>query len=76
MHNHDDKYPSRSGFEPGTPRLPAPIDTNEPSGPASCIYRALHKTDLSTIVNEFFSELFYKNNTQIFMVDDVVLGYI
>ena len=21
MHNHDDKYPSRSGFEPGTPRL-------------------------------------------------------
>ena len=21
MHNHDDKYPSRPGFEPGTPRL-------------------------------------------------------
>ena len=33
MHNHDDKYPSRSGFEPGTPRLQAPVDTNEPSGP-------------------------------------------
>ena len=34
MHNHDDKYPSRSGFEPGTPRLQAPVDINEPSGPA------------------------------------------
>ena len=34
MHNHDDKYPSRSGFEPGTPRLQAPVDTNEPSRPA------------------------------------------
>ena len=33
MHNHDDKYLSRSGFEPGTPRLQAPVDTNEPSGP-------------------------------------------
>ena len=34
MHNHDDKYPSRPGFEPGTTRLQAPADTNEPSGPA------------------------------------------
>ena len=34
MHNHDDKYPSRPGFEPGTPRLQALVDTNEPSGPA------------------------------------------
>ena len=34
MHNHDDKYPARPGFEPGTPRLQAPVDTNEPSGPA------------------------------------------
>ena len=32
MHNQDDKYPSRPGFEPGTPRLQAPVDTNEPSG--------------------------------------------
>ena len=32
MHNHDDKYPSR--FEPDTPRLQAPVNTNEPSGPA------------------------------------------
>ena len=32
MHNHDDKYRSRPGFEPGTPRLQAPVDTNEPSG--------------------------------------------
>ena len=29
MHSHDDKYP---GFEPGTPRLQTPVDTNEPSG--------------------------------------------
>ena len=34
MHNHDDKYPSRPGFEPGTRRLQAPVDTNEISGPA------------------------------------------
>ena len=34
MHNHDDKYPSRPGFEPGTPKLQAPVDMNEPSGPA------------------------------------------
>ena len=33
-HNHDDKYLSRPGFEPGTPRLQAPVDTNELSGPA------------------------------------------
>ena len=31
MHSHDDKYPSRPGFEPGTPRLQASVDTNEPS---------------------------------------------
>ena len=34
MHNHDDKYPNRPGFEPVTPRLQAPVDTKEPSGPA------------------------------------------
>ena len=32
MHNHDDKYPYRPGFEPGTSRLQAQVDTNEPSG--------------------------------------------
>ena len=37
MHNHGDKYPARPGFEPGTPMLQAPVDTNEPSGPA-CLY--------------------------------------
>ena len=35
MHSHDDKYPARPGFEPGTPRLQAPVNTNEPSGPAT-----------------------------------------
>ena len=34
MHNHDDKYPPRPGFEPGTLWLQAPVDTNEPSGAA------------------------------------------
>ena len=32
MHNHDDKYPARPGFEPGTSRLQAPVDTDQPSG--------------------------------------------
>ena len=30
MHNQDDKYPARRGFEPGISRLQAPVDTNEP----------------------------------------------
>ena len=34
MHNHDDKYPARPRFEPGTSRLQAPVDTNVPSGTA------------------------------------------
>ena len=34
MHNHDDKYPARPGFEPGTSRLQAPVNTNEPPGSA------------------------------------------
>ena len=29
MHNHDDKYPSRQGFEPGTPWLQAQVDTKK-----------------------------------------------
>ena len=33
MHSNDDKYPARPGFEPGTFRLQAPVDTNKPSGP-------------------------------------------
>ena len=41
MYNHDDKYPSRPGFEPGTPRLQAPVDTNEPSGLAA--YSGVHQ---------------------------------
>ena len=41
MHNYDDNYLARQGFEPGTSRLQAlvdtnaPVDTNEPSGPAN-----------------------------------------
>ena len=43
MHNHGDKYPARPGFEPGTSRLQAPVDTNEPSGPAHYIYKMIFK---------------------------------
>ena len=35
MHNQDDKYPTRLGFEPPTSMLQGPVDTNEPSGPAA-----------------------------------------
>ena len=34
IHNHDDKYSARPGFEPGTSRLQTPVDTNETSGSA------------------------------------------
>ena len=39
MHKHDDKNPSRPGFEPGTLRSQTPVDTNEPSGPAVCLMK-------------------------------------
>ena len=29
MHNHDDTYPVRPGFEPGTSKLQAPVERNE-----------------------------------------------
>ena len=35
MHNHDDKYPARPGFEPATSRLQTSVDPNEPPGPAN-----------------------------------------
>ena len=44
IHSHDDKYPSRPGFQPGTPRLQATVDTNEPLGPAY-MYRCTHNSD-------------------------------
>ena len=31
MHNHDDKYPARPGFEPDTSMLQTPVDTNQPT---------------------------------------------
>ena len=37
MHKHDDKYPPRPGFKPGTFRLQAPVDANEPSGAGRCL---------------------------------------
>ena len=51
MHNHYDKYPSRPVFEPSTPRLQAPVDTNEPWGPALC--RPTSITFL-TVINLFY----------------------
>ena len=41
MHSHDNKYPSQPGFEPRSPRLQAPVDTNEPSGPASLLIHSI-----------------------------------
>ena len=32
MHNPDDKYPTRPGFEPSTSEFQATIESNEPSG--------------------------------------------
>ena len=40
MHNHNDKYQARPGFEPGTSRLQAPIYANKLPGPA-CLYGRL-----------------------------------
>ena len=34
MHNHDDQYTARPGFEPGISKLQAQVDKNKPSGPA------------------------------------------
>ena len=34
MYTSYDKCSTRPGFEPGTSRLQAPVDMNEPSGPA------------------------------------------
>ena len=47
LHNHDDKYPTRPGFEPGTSRSQAPVNTNEPSGPAEKSKRACHTLAIS-----------------------------
>ena len=32
MHNPDDKYPTRPGFEPSTSEFQATTESNEPSG--------------------------------------------
>ena len=47
MHNHDDKYPARPEFEPGTSRLQPPVDTNESSGPASVKMMIMHNKHIS-----------------------------
>ena len=56
MHNHDDKYQNRSEFEPGTSMLQAPVDTNEPLGPAILQYTCKEKIALKII--DFISDLF------------------
>ena len=47
MHKDDDKYPTRPGFEPGTSRLQAPVDTNEPSRPVLYYVQATTKCGVS-----------------------------
>ena len=44
MHYHHVKYPNRPGFEPGTYRLQATVDTNEPAEPAFKAYPTEEKT--------------------------------
>ena len=39
MHNHDDKYPARSGFKPGIYWLHDSVDTKEPLGLAISVLR-------------------------------------
>ena len=52
MHNHDDKYPARPGFEPATSRLQTPVDTNEPSGPANIhVKNSQLLCDLVSLIN-------------------------
>ena len=46
MHKYDDDYPTRPGFEPGTSRLQASVDTNESSGQSQSI-RMSHQGPLS-----------------------------
>ena len=60
MHNHDDKYPTRPGFEPGTSRLQAPVDTNEPSGPAERAGDDKMRTDVKIDVR--FLDFHYMQN--------------
>ena len=48
MNNHDDKYPSRPGFEPPGYK-PQYIDTDEPSGPA-CWSASLYDNNMITLL--------------------------
>ena len=48
MHSHDDKYPARLGFEPGTSRLQAPVDKNEPVYPVN----TKHLYNICTIMDQ------------------------
>ena len=51
MHNNDDKYPSRPGFEPCTPSLQALVDTNEPSGPAAASEGSFYQNGARILVS-------------------------
>ena len=62
MHNHDHKYPSRPGFEHGTPGLQAPVDTNEPSRimyNIHCTTRHRHRQRQTSSVAELTSDPLY-----------------
>ena len=48
MNNHDDKYPSRPGFEPPGYK-PQYIDTDKPSGPA-CWSASLYDNNMITLL--------------------------
>ena len=63
MHNHEDKYSNRLGFEPGTLRLQTPVDTNKPSGPACKILYQVdnHEVDCTCLKTSPFILYKYKS---------------
>ena len=68
MHSHDDKYPYLPGLEPGTPRLQAPVDTNEPSGPAHNIMKQMKNKHYSYLQEQLLTCILNITNTTHFVL--------
>ena len=66
MHNCNDKYLARPEFEPGTSRLQAAVDTNDPSGPAVNPFKPEFTIVIFIVIfihSKFESLVFYLSNT-------------
>ena len=68
MHSHDDKYPYLPGFEPGTPRLQAPVDMNEPSWPAHNIMKQMKNEHYSYLQEPLLTCILNITNTTHFVL--------